>query len=89
MDALFVAMTLEEVIAETGRSKRTVMRWISQGRLKAYRLDGERVFIRRDVLAVEAATAHRKGRPGARVYAKYVRENLYGNRVNPLRFKEG
>lgn len=86
---MFVAMTLEEVLEETGRSKRTVMRWISDGRLKAYRMDGERVFVRRDVLAVEAATARRKGRPGARVYAKYVKENLYGNRVNPLRFKEG
>ena len=89
MDALFVAMTLDEVIEETGRSKRTVMRWINQGRLKAYKMDGERVFVRRDVLEVEAATARRKGRPGARVYAKYVRENVYGNRVNPLRFKEG
>lgn len=87
-DALFVAMTLEEVLEETGRSRRTVMRWISDGRLRSYRMDGERIFIRRDVLKVEASTARRRGRPGARIQARYLSENMYGTRLNPLRFRD-
>lgn len=92
-DALFVAMTLSEVLEETGRSKRTVLRWISDGRLPSYTLDGERIFVRRDVLRVEAATARRnvQGRPGARIaWERYRKKKAIkdngGRRPNPLRF---
>lgn len=92
-DALFVAMTFDEVLEETGRSKRTVMRWISDGRLKSYTLDGERIFVRRDVLKVEAATARRNvpSRPGAReAWERYRKrramENNGGRKPNPLQF---
>jgi len=93
-DALFVAMTLNEVLEETGRSKRTVLRWVSDGRLKTYNLDGQRIFIRRDVLKVEAETARRnvQGRPGARVAWERYRqrkamEDNGGRKPNPLMFQ--
>lgn len=68
-DPLFVALSLEQVMEETGRSARTIQRWVKDGKLRAYVLDGQRVFIRRDVLALEAWMAKRRGRPGARIKA--------------------
>jgi predicted site-specific integrase-resolvase len=66
-DPLFVAMTFEEVVEETGRSERTIQRWVQQRRLTAYRAsDGQMIFVRRDVLTVEAETSQRPGRPGPR-----------------------
>jgi excisionase family DNA binding protein len=92
-DALFVAMSLKEVLEETGRSKRTVLRWVSEGRLKKYRLEGEEIFIRRDVLKVEAQTARRNvpERPGAvvaweRYRQRKRREANGGRKPNPLEF---
>jgi hypothetical protein len=66
-DPLFTAMNFQEVLDETGRSPSTVRRWIRDGRLPRYRLDGEDIFVRRDVLRVEAATATRPGRRGPRI----------------------
>lgn len=65
-DPLFIALTFEQVVEETGRSAGTVRRWVRDGKLRAYVLDGQKVFIRRDVLALEAWMAKRRGRPGAR-----------------------
>lgn len=67
LDPLFTAMTIEEVIAETGRSERTVQRWVQQRKLTVYySSDGTAIFVRRDVLRVEAQMSRRPGRPGAR-----------------------
>lgn len=67
LDPLFTAMTFEEVRAETGRSVRTVQRWIQAGKLPVhYSPDGTAIFVRRDVLRVEAQMSRRPGRPGAR-----------------------
>lgn len=66
-DPLFIAMTFDEVVEETGRSVRTVQRWVSTGRLVGYSAsDGTLIFVKRDVLTVEAQTSVRRGRPGAR-----------------------
>lgn len=66
-DPLFVAMTFEEVVGETGRSVRTVQRWVKERKLTGYQSsDGTLIFVRRDVLRVEAETSVRRGRPGAR-----------------------
>lgn len=66
-DPLFVAMTFDEVVAETGRSQRTIQRWVHSGRLVGYTAtDGTLIFVKRDVLTVEAQTSTRRGRPGAR-----------------------
>lgn len=62
-DPLFIAMTLQEVIEETGRARSTVLRWIREGRLPKYTIDGEEMFVRRDVLKVDAETARRKYAP--------------------------
>lgn len=66
-DPLFVALTFEQVVEETGRGASTIRRWVRDGKLRAYVLDGQKVFIRRDVLAAEVWTSKRRGRPGARV----------------------
>jgi excisionase family DNA binding protein len=66
-DPLFVALSFEDVLEETGRSPGTIRRWVRDGKLRAYVLDGRKVFVRRDVLQVEAEMAKRYGRPGARI----------------------
>lgn len=62
-DPLFVAMTLDEVIEETGRSRSTVLRWIRQGRLPKYTIEGQTMFIRRDVLKLDVETTQQKYAP--------------------------
>lgn len=66
-DPLFTAMSFEEVLEETGRSEVTVRRWIREGRLPKYRLDGEDIYVRRDVLRAEAEATAGRGRRGARI----------------------
>ena len=53
-DALFRPMTIREVMERTGRSRRTVSRWITDGRLRAVDLDGVRMVIEREVIESES-----------------------------------
>lgn len=69
-DPLFKPLTFAQVIALTGRHKRTVEKWVADGRLRTVRLDHppETVMIKREVLEVDRATreASRRGRPRAK-----------------------
>lgn len=77
-DPLFRALTIAEVMARTGRTRRTVDRWLKDGRIEPVVLgDGQRVLVERDVVELErdmrkAAEANRQrvrdraGRPGPR-----------------------
>lgn len=68
-DPLFKALTMDQVLEETGRSARTVQRWVKDEKLPYYTSsNGERIFVLRDVLTLEAkmAQAATRGRPGAR-----------------------
>lgn len=66
-DPLFRPLTIAEVVKRTGRSRRTIDRWIKDGRLRVIQLSEppERVVIARDAIKVERATrrAARRGRP--------------------------
>ena len=78
-DPLFKPLTIAEVMARTGRSRKTVDRWIKSEQLRVVRLDDPPAVyaIERDVLELERqmraktraskdAIAERGGRPGAR-----------------------
>jgi excisionase family DNA binding protein len=53
-DALCRPMSVAEVMARTGRTKRTIDRWIAAGRIQPVDLgDGRRVLIERDVVELE------------------------------------
>lgn len=78
-DPLFTPLTIAEVMERTGRSKKTIDRWIKDGRLATVKLDNppETVAIERDVVELEQrmranlkasrdAITARGGRPGAR-----------------------
>lgn len=68
-DPLLRPLTIAQAMELTGRSDRTIHRWIHDGRLRTVRLPGrqppEDVLIEREVLEVERATrqAARRGRP--------------------------
>lgn len=66
-DPLLRPLTVKQAMALTGRSERTIDRWIHDGRLRTVRLTHppEDVLIEREVLEVERATrqAARRGRP--------------------------
>jgi excisionase family DNA binding protein len=67
-DPLLRPLTIKQAMELTGRGKRTIDRWIQQGRLRKVRLGGdppEEVLIEREVLDAERATrrAARQGRP--------------------------
>lgn len=68
-DPLMRPLTIRQAMELTGRSDRTLHRWIHDGRLRVVRLTGteppEQVLIEREVLEVERATrrAARRGRP--------------------------
>jgi hypothetical protein len=66
-DPLFRPISIADAMARTGRSRRTIDRWIHDGRLHIFRLDNppEDVLIERDVVALEKACrdARRRGRP--------------------------
>ncbi len=67
-DPLLRPLTIKQAMELTGRSERTIDRWIQNGRLRKVRLDGDppqEVLIEREVLEVERATrrAARQGRP--------------------------
>lgn len=67
-DRLMRALTLPEVLTLTGRSRRTIERWIRAGLIEPISLPGDpplRVFLERQVLTAEAAQrrAARRGRP--------------------------
>lgn len=69
-DPLFRPLSIKEAMRLTGRSERTIERWIHDGRLRTVRLKDppETVVVERDVLEVERATrrAAQQGRPGPR-----------------------
>lgn len=78
-DPLFTPLTIAEVMARTGRSRKTIDRWIKTEQLRVVKLDDPPATyaVERDVLELEqrmrAATqaskdaiAARGGRPGAR-----------------------
>lgn len=66
-DPLFRPLSIPEVVARTRRSRRTVDRWIKDGRLRTIDLGypPTRVAILRDVVQVERETrqAAARGRP--------------------------
>lgn len=66
-DPLFRPISIEDAMARTGRSRRTIDRWIHDGRLRTFSLDDppEEVLIERDVVTLEKACrdARRQGRP--------------------------
>ena len=66
-DPMFQPITLEQVLAITERSQRTINRWIQTGRLTAYEEKHRReiVFNEDDVVELEheTAQARRQGRP--------------------------
>ncbi len=67
-DPLLRPLTIKQAMELTGRSERTIDRWIHDGRLRKVRLNGDppqEVLIEREVLEVERATrrAARRGRP--------------------------
>jgi excisionase family DNA binding protein len=67
-DPLLRPLTIKQAMEVTGRSERTIDRWIHDGRLRKVRLGGDppqEVLIEREVLEVERATrrAARQGRP--------------------------
>lgn len=67
-DPLLRPLTIAQAMALTGRSERTIERWIHDGRLRKVRLGGDQpqdVLIEREVLETERATrrAARRGRP--------------------------
>lgn len=67
-DPLLRPLTIRQAMELTGRSDRTIERWIHDGRLRVIKLKGDPpqdVLIEREVLEVERATrrASRQGRP--------------------------
>jgi excisionase family DNA binding protein len=67
-DPLLRPLTIKQAMELTGRSARTIDRWIHDGRLRKVRLGGdppEEVLIEREVLEAERDTrrAARRGRP--------------------------
>lgn len=66
-DPLFRPISIERAMAATGRSRRSIDRWIKDGRLRVVRLDNppETVLIEREVVEAEKATrdARAQGRP--------------------------
>ena len=50
---LFTPLSIAQAMSVTGRSKRTIDRWIKGGRLRTVRLDGQTVLIEDDVLGHE------------------------------------
>ncbi len=66
-DPLLRPLTIRQAMELTGRSERTIDRWIHDGRLRKVRLKDppEDVVIERELLEVERATrqASRRGRP--------------------------
>lgn len=68
-DPLLRPLTIKQAMELTGRSKRTIDRWIQDGRLRKVRLKDtappQDVLIEREVLETERATrrAARRGRP--------------------------
>lgn len=70
-DPLLRPLTIKQAMELTGRSERTIDRWIHDGRLRKVRLGGDPpqdVLIEREVLETERATrrAARQGRPRAK-----------------------
>jgi len=66
-DPLFRPVSIEEAMRITGRSRRTLDRWIHDGRLRVVRLENppEDVVIEQQLVDVEKTTrdARRGGRP--------------------------
>jgi excisionase family DNA binding protein len=71
-DPLLRPLTIKQAMELTGRSNRTIDRWIQDGRLRKVKLGGDppqEVLIEREVLEAERATrqASRRGRPRPKV----------------------
>jgi excisionase family DNA binding protein len=66
-DPMFRPLTLAEAAEITGRSRRTIKKWIEDKRLSAYEVENphEIVLIERDVVEVEKVNrdAFARGRP--------------------------
>lgn len=50
---LFEPLSIAQAMAITGKSRRTIDRWIKDGHLRTVRLDGEVVLVEDDVLEHE------------------------------------
>lgn len=66
-DPLFRPISIEDAMARTRRSRRTIDRWIHDGRLRTFNLENppETVLIERDLVALEkqCRDARATGRP--------------------------
>lgn len=66
-DPLFRPISIEDAMSRTGRSRRTIDRWIHDGRLRVVSLGWppEPVLIEREVVETEKArrSARKQGRP--------------------------
>lgn len=66
-DPMFRPVSIEQAMQITGRSRRTLDRWIHDGRLRVVRLDNppEDVVIEQQLVDLEKETrdAQRRGRP--------------------------
>jgi excisionase family DNA binding protein len=64
-------LTIDAAAAATGRSERTIRRWITDQRLRHLEFAGVRYVNERELLHLERTTRHaaRQGRPGARARA--------------------
>lgn len=74
-------LTIDAAAAATGRSERTIRRWITASRLRHLEVGGVRYVNERELLLLEramrrAAAAPRVGRPGARPASAYGHERL-------------
>lgn len=54
---LFTPLTIAQAMAATGRSKRTIDRWIREGHLRKVPLDGQPVLVEEEVLEYEKRMA--------------------------------
>lgn len=66
-DPMFRPLTIEQAAARVSRSRRTIRKWIADGRVTAYEVQNPReiVLVEKDVVEVEKANrdAFAAGRP--------------------------
>lgn len=69
-------LSTAQAVQVTGRSERTLTRWIRDGRVRVVLVAGRRRIRELDLLTAERDTrrAARRGRPGARLAASAARQ---------------
>jgi hypothetical protein len=83
-DALCKPLSLAEVMKRTGRSKRTIERWVASGQLTKYELDNPRevVFVAREALETEKEMHDRAQENRERIRRLAGRRNPPGEEVD-------